>query len=144
MDRVLVIYFGRIVESGTVAEVFNDREHPYTRALLNSVPSIDPFQRHRLKPFEGDLPSPLRSPPGRAFAPRCPHAAHDCTARPPLLGPIGTGEAACYHPLCSSAQRWFEAANASSPPPMSLARNTRQCNWQILVNRNDSVLLQLL
>ena len=98
-DRVLVMYFGRIVESGTVAEVFNDPRHPYTRALLDSVPSIDPSQRHRLKPLEGDLPSPLRRPPGCAFAPRCPHAAHDCTVRPPPLGSIGSREAACYHPL---------------------------------------------
>ena len=98
-DRVLVMYFGRIVESGTVSEVFNDPKHPYTRALLDSVPSIDPSQRHRLKPLEGDLPSLLRPPPGCAFAPRCARAAGDCTARPPPLGSIGSREAACYHPL---------------------------------------------
>ena len=98
-DRVLVMYFGRIVESGTVSEVFNDPRHPYTRALLDSVPSIDPSQRHRLKPLEGDLPSPLRPPPGCAFAPRCARAAIDCTARPPPLGSIGSRETACYHPL---------------------------------------------
>ena len=98
-DRVLVMYFGRIVESGTVAEVFNDPKHHYTRALLDSVPSIDPSQRYRLKPLEGDIPSPLHPPPGCAFAPRCPRAAHDCTVRPPPLESIGSREAACYHPL---------------------------------------------
>ena len=98
-DRVLVMYFGRIVESGSVAEVFNDPKHPYTRALLDSVPSIDPSQRHRLKPLEGDLPSPLNPPPGCAFAPRCRHAEPDCSARHPPLESIGTREAACYHPL---------------------------------------------
>lgn len=98
-DRVLVMYFGRIVESGSVTEVFSDPKHPYTRALLDSVPSIDSSQRHRLKPLEGELPSPLHPPSGCAFAPRCPMAAHDCVARPPPLTSIGTREAACYHPL---------------------------------------------
>ena len=98
-DRVLVMYFGRIVESGTVEEVFNDPRHPYTRALLDSVPSIDPAERHRLKPLEGDLPSPLNPPPGCAFAPRCGQAAHDCTVRAPALELIGARQAACYHPL---------------------------------------------
>ena len=98
-DRVLVMYFGRIVESGTVDEVFNHPRHPYTRALLDSVPSIDPAQRHRLKPLEGDLPSPLNPPPGCAFAPRCRQAVKDCTSRVPTLALVGDRQAACFHPL---------------------------------------------
>jgi len=98
-DRVLVMYFGRIVESGTVDEVFNHPRHPYTRALLDSVPSIDPAQRHRLKPLEGDLPSPLNPPPGCAFAPRCRQADKDCTLRAPTLASLGDRQAACFHPL---------------------------------------------
>lgn len=98
-ERVLVMYFGRIVESGSVEEVFNRPRHPYTRALLDSVPSINPDERHRLKPLEGDLPSPLNPPPGCAFAPRCEHAANDCNVRAPTLGFMGARQAACYHPL---------------------------------------------
>jgi oligopeptide/dipeptide ABC transporter ATP-binding protein len=99
-DRVLVMYFGRIVESGAIAQIFRAPRHPYTRALLDSVPSVDAAGRGRLKPLEGDLPSPLSPPPGCAFAPRCSRAEAGCRSEPPRLERGGDGRAvACYHPI---------------------------------------------
>ncbi len=99
-DRVLVMYLGRMVEEGPVEQVFASPRHPYTRGLLDSVPSIDPKLRGRLKPVTGELPSALNPPPGCAFAPRCAWAGEECRAAPPHLMPAGPGRAhACLHPL---------------------------------------------
>ncbi len=99
-DRVLVMYFGRLVETGPVSEVFDRPRHPYTRALLDSVPSIDPRHRDRLKSIEGELPSPLNPPPGCAFAPRCARATARCNEVAPALERHADGrQVACYHPL---------------------------------------------
>jgi oligopeptide/dipeptide ABC transporter ATP-binding protein len=99
-DRVLIMYLGRVVERGPVAEVFARPRHPYTQALLDSVPSIDPNHRGRLKPVTGELPSALNPPPGCAFAPRCTRAGAECRASPPPLVGASNGRAhACLHPL---------------------------------------------
>ncbi len=99
-DRVLVMYFGRLVETGPVSEVFDHPRHPYTRALLDSVPSIDPRHRDRLKSIEGELPSPLNPPAGCAFAPRCARASAQCNEVAPALERHADGrQVACYHPL---------------------------------------------
>ena len=99
-DRVLIMYLGRVVETGPVAEVFARPRHPYTQALIDSVPSIDPTHRGRLKPVTGELPSALNPPPGCAFAPRCARATAECRASPPPLVADGNGRThACLHPL---------------------------------------------
>ncbi len=99
-DRVMVMYLGRIVETGPVSEVFNRPEHPYTRALLDSIPIPDPSVRHRLKPLGGEVPSPLNPPPGCAFAPRCVRATERCTSTiPPLEAFDKSRQVACHHPL---------------------------------------------
>jgi oligopeptide/dipeptide ABC transporter ATP-binding protein len=99
-DRVLVMYLGRVVEQGPVDQVFAAPHHPYTRALLDSVPSIDPRQRHRLRPVTGEVPSALNPPPGCAFAPRCARTSEGCRAAPPPLISAGPSRAhACLHPL---------------------------------------------
>jgi len=99
-DRVLVMYLGRVVEEGPVDQVFAAPRHPYTRGLLDSVPSIDPRLRGRLTPVTGELPSALNPPPGCAFAPRCARAREDCRAMPPPLARDGPARAhACLHPL---------------------------------------------
>lgn len=104
-DRVLVMYLGRIVEAGPVAEVFQAPRHPYTKALLDSVPVIDPAKRDRLKSLSGEVPSPLNLPQGCAFAPRCNRAAKDCERMPPDLTGSAKGRlAACYFPLDSASQ----------------------------------------
>ncbi|MGI9333625.1 MAG: ABC transporter ATP-binding protein [Gammaproteobacteria bacterium] len=99
-DRVLVMYFGRIVESGTVRDVFNAPRHPYTRALLDSVPTLDPGRRTLLEPLHGELPSPFNPPSGCAFAPRCRHVGDACLSRAPALGSLDAKrEVACFHPI---------------------------------------------
>jgi oligopeptide/dipeptide ABC transporter ATP-binding protein len=99
-DRVLVMYLGRVVEQGPVEQVFAQPHHPYTRGLLDSVPSTDPRLRGRLKAVTGEVPSALNPPPGCAFAPRCARAREDCRAAPPPLTPAGAERShACLHPL---------------------------------------------
>jgi len=99
-DRVLVMYLGRVVEEGPVDRVFAAPHHPYTRGLLDSVPSTDPKLRGRLQPVSGEIPSALNPPPGCAFAPRCDRAGKECRADPPPLLAAGPGRKhACLHPL---------------------------------------------
>ena len=81
--RVAVMYLGRIVEFGTREAVLNDPRHPYTRALLSAVPTIDPNGQHSVIQLEGDLPSPANPPSGCHFHPRCPHASAQCTVAYP-------------------------------------------------------------
>ncbi len=99
-DRVMVMYLGRIVERGPVADVFADPRHPYTRALLDSVPSIDPAQRDKLKTLSGEIPSLLNRPGGCAFAPRCGRATPACSEAQPALEEADQKRAfACINPL---------------------------------------------
>ena len=99
-DRVLVMYLGRIVETGRVESVFSSPSHPYTRALLDSIPLPDPKLRHRLNPLGGEVPSPLHPPPGCAFAPRCARATETCRTTVPKLQFLDAARSsACHHPL---------------------------------------------
>ena len=101
--RVMVMYLGRIVETGPVSDVFANPAHPYTRALLDSVPSIDPARRDELKTLSGEIPSPLNRPQGCAFAPRCRFAEDNCYQSSPHLEHDGNDrEVACFHPIYSS------------------------------------------
>jgi peptide/nickel transport system ATP-binding protein len=77
-DRVAVMYLGRIVEEGPVAEVLERPQHPYTRALLSAVPTLDADARREIIRLEGDMPSPARPPAGCHFHPRCPEAMPQC------------------------------------------------------------------
>lgn len=100
--RVMVMYLGRIIEFGSVEEVFADPKHPYTRALLDSVPSIDPGKRDRLRTLSGEIPSPLNRPVGCAFAPRCRQGDEKCRSTLPELEMSSeTRYVACFHPLSS-------------------------------------------
>jgi peptide/nickel transport system ATP-binding protein len=90
-DRVAVMYGGRVVEEGTLDEVFGDPQHPYTWGLLGSIARIDRPKPPRLPTIAGMPPSLLAPPPGCHFAPRCPHAFARCAAETPALEPR-TGE----------------------------------------------------
>jgi peptide/nickel transport system ATP-binding protein/oligopeptide transport system ATP-binding protein len=83
-DRVIVMYAGRVVEEGTLDEIFYDPQHPYTWGLLGSITRIDADRAQRLPAIPGQPPSLLRPPQGCHFRPRCPHAFDRCTEVPPL------------------------------------------------------------
>jgi oligopeptide/dipeptide ABC transporter ATP-binding protein len=84
MERLYVMYAGRIVESGTVKAVLSDPHHPYTRGLLAAVPSLK-LDRTELQDIPGTVPPPGRFPPGCAFAPRCNRATPECSQTVPPL-----------------------------------------------------------
>jgi oligopeptide/dipeptide ABC transporter ATP-binding protein len=99
-DRIAVMYAGRIVEAGPVRTIFNAPAHPYTRALLESIPRIeagDGLGARRLAAIEGQPPDLAALPPGCAFHPRCAHAMERCRAEdPPALAVAESQEARCW------------------------------------------------
>lgn len=99
-DRVAIMYLGRVVEIGATAGIFAAPQHPYTRALLASVPRLrrHPGEDAGFKPIEGEIPSPLAPPAGCHFNPRCPMATDRCRAEPPELVSVGANrQVACHH-----------------------------------------------
>lgn len=94
-DRVAVMYAGRIVEQGSLDDVFNRTKHPYTEGLFNSLPNVKD-RKAKLQPIPGLMPDPSNLPAGCAFAPRCAYATEACTKCRPALREFGAGHfAAC-------------------------------------------------
>ncbi|MCJ2127972.1 ABC transporter ATP-binding protein [Methylobacterium sp. E-045] len=87
-DRVAVMYLGQVVEIGPADTVLADPAHPYTRALLSSMPSMDPDNRTTVAPLAGDPPNPIDPPPGCRFNPRCGLVEEVCRSHAPPLGPV--------------------------------------------------------
>ena len=102
-DRVAVMYSGRIVEEAPIARIFAAPRHPYTVALLNSIPR-GTRANHPLHPIAGMPPDPAHRPAGCSFAPRCPNKRADCErAFPGWTISAGGGGFACYHPAAVGA-----------------------------------------
>ena len=100
-DRVVVMYLGRVVESGPTAEIYARPNHPYTEALIAEVARVDARHR-RYVPIKGEIPSPLAPPPGCHFHPRCPKAFARCRVEAPRLTEIAPGRvSACHLNDCS-------------------------------------------
>ncbi len=96
--RILVMYAGRMVESGPAKELFHHPFHPYTVGLLRSVPRLDEPRSVKLQSIEGLPPDLAHLPPGCAFAPRCSFATRECWQEVPELFPAGDGRhSACFH-----------------------------------------------
>ncbi len=95
--RVAVMYLGKVVEIGPAEALFSAPRHPYTRALLDAAPEVDPSRRSRTVAARGELPSPIDLPQGCLFHSRCPHAFERCRLERPVLTPRGPEhEAACH------------------------------------------------
>lgn len=100
-SRIIVMYGGKIVESGTTTDIFRNPQHPYTWGLMKSVPRLDAKSRTKLIPIQGTPPDLLNPPTGCAFAARCPHAMKICEQKLPGFTQITDGhQAACWllHP----------------------------------------------
>ncbi|WP_371328736.1 MULTISPECIES: ABC transporter ATP-binding protein [Pandoraea] len=105
-DHVAVMYAGRIVEYGSVDEIFDDPQHPYTIGLMGAIPSIGK-REGTLATIRGSVPSPERMPAGCRFAPRCPFAEARCTQQAPVERTLsGTHRVAC----------WLAPVDALTPP----------------------------
>ncbi len=111
-DRVAVMYAGRIVEIGLVANVINRPQHPYTVGLMGSIPKILD-ERVRLTQIDGSMPRLTAVPPGCAFHPRCPHAFGRCMRQRPELMDAGASRAACW--LHDPAARLEAMAEETQP-----------------------------
>jgi oligopeptide/dipeptide ABC transporter ATP-binding protein len=96
-ERVLVMYAGRVVETGATEDVFSHPKHPYTWALLRSIPRLDAEEHEQLRAIEGLPPDLTRLPGGCAFHPRCPFRVERCSEERPMLLPVGSSQrAACW------------------------------------------------
>ncbi len=116
-DRVVVMYLGRVVETAATDLLFDAPAHPYTRALLDEVPTIDRRAR-RFAPIEGEIPSPIAPPTGCHFHPRCRYAEPLCAKAVPDLRPVAAGRLSACHLaediLSASATKHGERSCASA------------------------------
>jgi dipeptide transport system ATP-binding protein len=95
--EVMVMYLGRPIEQGGKSAIFDNPQHPYTRALLAATPFVDPQRRAHRVVLTGELPSPLSPPDGCAFHARCPHATEVCKSERPRLRNLQGRQIACHH-----------------------------------------------
>lgn len=97
-DEIMVMYLGRVVESGPAKKVFDMPQHPYTQALLSATPVADPTRTQSRIRLQGELPSPLAPPAGCAFNPRCWKRQDKCAAKAPATEVTADHAVACYFP----------------------------------------------
>ena len=103
-DFVAVMYLGQIVEAAPTHKLFSETAHPYTRALLSAIPSLDPDDRGHAQKLEGEIPSPINPPPGCRFNTRCPHAQERCRTEVPEWREMSSG----HHVACHFSEELTE------------------------------------
>jgi peptide/nickel transport system ATP-binding protein len=109
-DRVMVMYLGQVAEVGVSEQIFSAPRHPYTQALLASMPSMDPDRRTQEAPLAGDPPNPINPPPGCRFHTRCKFAEPVCSTRAPTLAGEGHAVACLMHEPGSGHGRALQVA----------------------------------
>jgi oligopeptide/dipeptide ABC transporter ATP-binding protein len=95
--RIMVMYLGEVVETGSKEQLKTKALHPYTQTLLKAVPKLDPEHRQSFVGIEGEVPSLLNPPQGCAFHPRCPKAENGCKIKPPRLRELAPGHHVACH-----------------------------------------------
>jgi peptide/nickel transport system ATP-binding protein len=123
-DRIVVMYAGRVIEQGTLDEIFYDPQHPYTWGLLGSITRLDRDRSQRLPAIPGQPPSLVKPPQGCHFRPRCPHAFERCTEVPELTSRLS--EAPAHLDRC-----WLE---------VDRKRSLRQVGDQIGLRSEETVI----
>lgn len=96
-DRLAVMYLGKIVEAGDAENIYRNPLHPYTKALLTSIPNPDPSAKSSRVPLRGDIPSPVSPPSGCTFHTRCPIAVEKCSNETPFLEEVEKGHKVSCH-----------------------------------------------
>ncbi len=105
VERVLVMYAGKVVEEASTIELFEHPRHPYTEGLLNSIPRLGERKDERLYVIKGTVPHPLHMPTGCRFNPRCPYAQDRCREEAPELLPAGDSHyVSCFYPVATKAK----------------------------------------
>ena len=94
--EIVVMYLGKIVESGQAKTIARDAKHPYTKALFSAALPAHPDERHEEVPLSGEVPSPINPPSGCHFHPRCPHAMARCSREEPQLAEVEGRLVACH------------------------------------------------
>jgi oligopeptide/dipeptide ABC transporter ATP-binding protein len=113
-DRVLVMYCGKIVEEGTVEEIFENPLHPYTKGLMDSVPELYGKTKEKLDAIPGIVPNPLELPAGCNFVTRCEFATEKCMQSEPILGRHLLGNrVSCWNPLSKEGEEEYHAVKTS-------------------------------
>ena len=102
-DRIMIMYLGKIVETGAAKEIFSHPAHPYTRALMEAIPVPDPARGEKKIILKGETPSPVNPPSGCAFHPRCPYVIKECREVIPLLEPLDSDKSADH--LCACIRK---------------------------------------
>lgn len=113
-DELLVMYGGRSLEQAPTETLFNNMAHPYTEALLQSIPTLKHAKHTRLSPIPGAPPDIVSPPPGCRFAPRCRYAQHDCIADDPPTTTNGEHSYACFFPVGTDANADALARNIAA------------------------------
>lgn len=121
-DRIAVMYLGRVVEEGTVQEILRRPKHPYTQHLIRAIPNTNPLVRRERVMLEGDVPSPIDTPPGCRFASRCPYVEATCRQTEPDLLKAGNDVLARCHlyGVLAGTESASKAAARSDIAPQSV------------------------
>ena len=122
-DEIAVMYAGKIVEKASAKGLFANMRHPYTQALLRSIPKTSQAKHSRLQAISGRPPDLINPPAGCKFAPRCPYAQEQCHEEEPDLNEVGTSghRYACHIPVGSNASDEAFAKNLEAELPQALA-----------------------